>query len=136
MKILSLRALKAAIATFKGARFVEGKSYCHYQGRGGARATPAMMEADKRDVLSHHCIEIEGCNYSVGVKQRTDGSYSLLFDHWGDGYKLTKAFGPQMGLLAQQYAKCAIKQKAESLGHIVQVTQAKGSDKLKMTITV
>lgn len=58
-------------------------------------------------------------DYEIGVVRDDDGSFSLLFDTWGNGQKLLRETtgGPQLSRLRREYAAAvATKQAKKTLG--------------------
>lgn len=65
-----------------------------------------------------HALHLGGNNsaYEVGVVERPDGTFALLFDFWSGGYGLQAAIGDKGALLTTEYALEMAQRAAQSQG--------------------
>lgn len=123
--IKDLEALKLAAQELGGA-FVAGQhSYKWYGRYVGDAPLPKGLTIDDLGKCTH-AITLPKVEYEVGVVRQSDGSFRLMFDYWGPGQGLVKAFGENLGKLQQIYAKHAVIRQAKAKGMIVR--QSAGND--------
>lgn len=123
--IKDLEALKLA-AQELGGTFVAGKQTYQWYGKYvGDAPLPKGVTVDDLGKCTH-AITLPKVQYEVGVVRQPDGSFRLMFDYWGPGRGLVKAFGDNLGKLQQIYAKHAVIRQARAKGMFVR--QSAGSD--------
>lgn len=143
VKILDLRALKAAIKEF-GAEWIEGKR--EYNWWGISVGDTPLPEGMTKDMLGKcdHVIKLPGANYEIGVVKMPGGHYTLAYDSYNygsgpnnvpaDGQKLLNKFGDGLKKLVQTYAVCKATLEAKAKGWMVnKQTLANGTVKLSLT---
>ena len=98
------------------------------------------FDAYTRNQPCTHRITVPGINYQIGVRQETDGTYSLHMDNYGydssrhDGHKLTAQFGQGLTKLRQYYGVHTATQAARKKGWMVQrTTLPNGTMRLQCT---
>jgi hypothetical protein len=78
---------------------------------------------------SDHVIHLDGCDYEIGVTKRDDGQgYSLVWDTFGSGKKISKCIGDSAEKLMIEYQSHYIRQFADANGMMLdQSTDSEGN---------
>lgn len=114
LEIRDLDALKKACKALE-LEFVENStSYRWYGHSVGDYALPKGFSASDLGKCEHEIrVKNNASAYSIGVAKRRDGKkgYTLLYDHWNNGYGLMPKVGSECGKLLQGYStEVAVKQ--------------------------
>lgn len=89
-----------------------------------------MNTLDRREIINKamssfaHTISFKGAKYDVGLVAKSDGTFRLRYDEWGEG-SLRKHMGPGGGLFAQAYAIEAAKRAAKARGYTTRESTSK-----------
>ena len=68
-----------------------------------------------------HCVELDGCKYSIGVVKRADGQgYSLVWDFWGCGRIIDDYIGHSGEKLMTAYNTEYVAAYAAANGYMLQ----------------
>jgi len=84
-----------------------------------------------------HVLRIQGDDkaYEIGVLENPDGTFRLIYDHWGEGQKLVKACGGKdLPKLTQAYIKNRAVRELEKRGFKVLKEENLASGSLKLTL--
>lgn len=123
--IKNLNALKKACADC-GLEFMEGQTTYKWFGKwvndySGSNA--AFKHGIKPEDYGKctHAIRVKGNSqaYEIGVINKQDGSFGLVWDFWSGGYGLEKVAGPNCGNLTMHYAKHVATEKLRNQGYMV-----------------
>jgi hypothetical protein len=87
---------------------------------------PEGFTADELGTCDHE-IEIPGCRYTIGVKEK-GGKIHLLFDFWKSG-GLDKALGSDGGKLKQAYMLAKTIMTVKAMGKNFAVRELENGDK-------
>lgn len=153
VRITDLGILKKALEKFPKLKFNEGVTRYKWYGR---YANDYHLEdAAYHDGISpkdygkcSHMISMEGANYQIGVVDRGDGSFTLIWDFYGrkyngvtpmrdrhDGPEITDYLGHSAELLTAEYSREFIHDFATRNGFIMnETTDADGNLVLDMTV--
>jgi len=73
---------------------------------------------------SEHAIHMSGVDYEIGVVKRKDGQgYSLVWDFFADGKKISDYIGDSAEKLMTEYNKCYCETYAQAQGMMTQLTE-------------
>jgi hypothetical protein len=136
--ITDLDALKKATEELGGI-FHHGKTTYEWFGThvGDYPLPPGIRREDLG--YCNHVISAPGVSYEIGVRQMPDGTFTLLFDFYGEGWGLQKRFckatgsGYGIGLekLKAQYCAFAATNALRKQGKLV--TRKMVGDKIQLT---
>lgn len=108
----------AAAAKRLGGKLNRGvKTYQWFGRHVGDYNLPANRTEAQMGTCEHE-LTFDGCGYSVGMIQRTDGKpgYDLEYDFWNGGQGLLDRIGKDAGLLRQAYAVVRAKRALAAQG--------------------
>ncbi len=115
IKVKSLEALKAACQRL-GLEWLEGqKTYKWYGRHVGDYPIPEGLTVDDMGKCTH-AIKVPGASYEIGVLDRGNGAFQLLWDFWSGG-GLERVLGKGGGKLKQAYALEVAKVQARRAGY-------------------
>lgn len=140
LSITDLDALEAA-AKELGLEMVRDKKTYKWYGRW-------VNDYHGEDAAYHHGISPEEygkCShvlrvpdqpsmYEIGLVQLPDGSYKIVFDHWGSGVKLLEKIGVGGSLLRQGYVKHKAVQELQKKGFKLLKQENLAEGGLKLTL--
>ncbi len=124
--IVDVECLKRAVALFPKLRWKEGQKKFEWFGKwvkdyhGDDAAYKNGIDPETFGQCDH-CIEMDGCKYSIGVVNRADGQgYSLVFDFWGQGRRIQEYLGSSAEKLMSEYSREYVTAYAEANGYMLQ----------------
>lgn len=135
MIVLDLEVLRIAIKKFPQLRWIEDKKTYNWYA-GGWQDDYAKSDAAYKNGIPvedygkcEHAIHMDGVDYEIGVVKRRDGEgYSLVWDFFGCGKKISKVIGDSAEKLMIEYQQHYIRQFADSNGMMLdQSTDSEGN---------
>lgn len=130
--IKDLDALEQALKHIPGAHLMRGQKTHMWFGRFMNDWNSQNAAANRRDPETFgkcdHAIRLDGAEYEIGLCQEADGTFTPVYDSWGDGQKLVKKFGGlQLPKLKDEYAAAvATRVMARKGFRVARTTNAKG----------
>jgi hypothetical protein len=132
--ITDLECLKVALKKFPQLRWREGQT--NHAWYGSWQDDYSQQDAAYKNGIPpkdygkcEHAIHMDGVDYEIGVVKRRDGEgYSLVWDFFGSGKKISKCIGDSAEKLMIEYQSHYIRQFADANGMMLdQSTDSEGN---------
>lgn len=140
VRITDLDILKKALEKFPKLKWHENKTHYAWYGRYANdyhAQDAAYHDGIKPDDYGKcsHCISMPGeSHYEIGVVEREDGSYTLIWDFYSTGRMISNYIGKGAELLMAEYSREFIHDYATKNGFIMnEYTDSEGNLVLDMT---
>lgn len=129
----SLDALEACAKELGGVLVRGKKTYAWYGHHVGDHPLPAGFTEDMLGKCEH-VIQLPGCKYEIGICRHPTkpGKFTPLYDHWGQGQKLVKAFGKGLEKIKQFYGLNHSQMQLKAKGISTQRIQQKNGITLRI----